>query len=92
MKGTDEEKFYTRLFTGERENVIKCTNIDYESATKESFTVLQLHLQESKTIQSALRSLFAAEELTGENAYEQGEFGKQEAKKFMRIKKLPPVL
>ena len=51
LKGTPEEKVYRNLFTGEKENVIKCLNIDYESATKESFTVLQLHLQESNTIE-----------------------------------------
>ena len=49
-------------------------------------------MQESGTIESALRSLFSAEELSGENAYEHEEFGKQEAKKFLRIKRLPPIL
>lgn len=30
--------------------------------------------------------------MSGENAYEHEEHGKQDAKKFLRIKKLPPVL
>jgi ubiquitin carboxyl-terminal hydrolase 7 len=33
-----------------------------------------------------------AEELTGENQYEAEGFGKQDAKKFIRFRKLPPVL
>ena len=44
------------------------------------------------TIEDALRDLFTAEELSGENAYEHEFHGKQDAKKFLRIKKLPPVL
>lgn len=92
LKNTDEDRLYRTLFYGQKENVIKCVNIDYESARKESFTCLQLHLQESNTIEEALRSLFTAEELTGDNAYEHETQGKQDAKKFMRIKKLPHVL
>lgn len=89
---TSEDRIYKKLFFGEKESVIKCANIDYESVQKESFTVLQLHLQESNTIEEALRSLFTAEELTGDNAYQHETLGKQDAKKFMRIKHLPPVL
>ena len=92
LKHTDEESVYQSLFYGEKENVLKCINIDYESASKETFTVLQLHLQESMTIEDALKELFTAEELSGENAYEHEIHGKQDAKKFLRIKKLPPVL
>ena len=44
------------------------------------------------TIQQALKSLFTAEELSGDNAYEHEEQGKQATKKFLRIRKLPPVL
>ena len=44
LKNTAEENIYRKLFYGEKENVIKCINIDYESVQKESFTVLQLHL------------------------------------------------
>ena len=40
LKGTAEERVYRKLFYGEKENVIKCINTDYESARKESFTVL----------------------------------------------------
>lgn len=40
MKGTREEKIFRSLFYGEKENVLKCLNIEHESTTKESFTSL----------------------------------------------------
>ena len=92
LKGTLEEALFTSLFFGEKENVIKCTKIDYESVRTETFAVLQVHLQESNTIEGALKSLFQAEDLTGENQYNHEYYGKQDAQKFVRIKKLPPVL
>ena len=92
IKGTSEEAQFKHLFFGEKENVIKCSHVNYESATKESFTNLSVHLQESNTLEEALRSLFRAEDLTGENQYNHEQYGKQDAKKFMRIKTMPAVL
>lgn len=31
LKGTEEEKLYQDLFFGEKESVLKCNNIEYES-------------------------------------------------------------
>lgn len=61
-----DERFRS-LFYGEKESVIKCSLINYESVTKETFSNLSVHLQESTSLQDALRSLFKAEDLTGEN-------------------------
>lgn len=58
---------FKHLFFGEKENVIKCCNVSYESISKESFNNLSVHLQESNTLEEALRSLFRAEDLNGEN-------------------------
>ena len=92
MKDTEYDKEFRDLFYGEKENVIKCTDIDYENAGLESFTQLEVHLQQSNTLEASLRSLFQAEDLTGENQYSHETKGKQDAKKFLRIKKLPPIL
>ena len=92
IKGTDEEALFKHLFFGEKENVIKCSHVNYESASKESYNNLSVHLQESNTLEEALRSLFRAEDLTGENQYLHETHGKQDAKKFMRIKSMPAVL
>ena len=56
-----------RLFEGEIESVIQCTNIKFESIRKEKFTVLQIPLTESSTIESAIKKLLAVENLTGED-------------------------
>lgn len=92
MRGTPQENEFDRLFNGHRESVIKCTEIDYESVKKETFTSIQIHMQESDTLENAIRELFKAEDLSGENKYDAGDKGMQPAKKFMRIKTLPPIL
>ena len=76
LKGTEEERLYQDLFFGEKESVLKCNNIDYESVQKESFTGLHIPLQESNTIEEALKNLFKAEELSGDNAYNHEQHGK----------------
>ena len=76
MKDTEHDRQFRHLFYGEKENVIKCNNIDYENASRESFTQLEVHLQESNTLEAALRSLFQAEDLTGENQYSHDTKGK----------------
>ena len=57
MKGTQADGTINRLFEGEMEKVIKCTKIKYESVTKELLKVLQLPLQESNTIEGALKNM-----------------------------------
>ena len=92
LQDTELDIEFRSLFYGEKENVIKCNNIAYENASRESFTQLEVHLQESDTLEASLKNLFQAEELTGENQYSHETKGKQDAKKFTRISKLPPVL
>ncbi len=81
-----------RLFEGEFESVVQCTNIQFESVKKELFTVLQVPLTESNTIEGAILKLLSSEDLTGTDQYEASGHGKQDAKKFIRINKLPPIL
>ena len=69
--------------------MVRCNDIDYENANREEFTSLEVHLQQSNTLEAALRNLFDAEDLTGENQYSHETEGKQDAKKFLRIKRLP---
>lgn len=40
MKNTELDGEMARLFEGEIESVIQCTNIEFESTKKELFTVL----------------------------------------------------
>ena len=92
IKGGPREALFRSMFEGQKENVIKCCHVNYESATKETFTNLSVPLQESKTLVEALKSLFSAEDLKGDDQYSSEKHGKQDAKKFMRIKSFPQVL
>jgi ubiquitin carboxyl-terminal hydrolase 7 len=76
MKGTVLEGELSRLFEGEIESVVQCSNIEFESTSKELFTVLQVPLTESNTIENALRKLLSAEDLTGVDQYECSDHGK----------------
>jgi len=40
----------------------------------------------------AIKAYVAKEELVGENKYDAGEHGKQDAERFVRFQRLPPVL
>ena len=92
MKGTPMEHCMQNLFEGEIESVVRCTNIHFESVRPEKFSILQVPLQDSDTLEGAIGKMLAAEELTGDDKYEADEHGKQDAKKFQRLKSLPPVL
>jgi ubiquitin C-terminal hydrolase len=72
MKGTRLDGTYAKLFVGKTEQVIQCTNVKYSSNKFESFTALNVPLQESQTIEQALKSILQAESLEGDNAYDAG--------------------
>ena len=76
MKNTTNDGTLNLMFEGEIEQVVKCTNIKYESCVKELFTVLQVPLQESNTIEGAIKNLLQAENLTDENQYQADGHGK----------------
>jgi ubiquitin carboxyl-terminal hydrolase 7 len=67
-------------------------HVNYESVRQEKFTCITLHIQNFKTIKDSIQNYVEVEEMTGDNQYDADKFGKQDAKKFIRFKKLPPVL
>lgn len=92
MEGTEVAGMYNQIFTGEAQTVIKCTNVNFESARTEKFATISLNVKGKASIEQSIREYVAAEDLVGENQYETDNFGRQDAKKFIRFKKLPPVL
>ena len=80
------------MFHGTHENVIRCINVECESRREEKFTSIQLDVMGNLTIEDSIRTYMAAERLDGDNQYMTDEHGKQDALKFIRLKKLPPVL
>lgn len=80
------------IYTGELVNYYKCVNIDYENKTNEQFNCLQLDVQGLSGIEESLKNYVSYERLEGDNKYEAGIHGKQEAKKGIKFLRLPPVL
>lgn len=92
MENTEVKGTYKDLFEGKYENVIKCIKVDFESTREEVFNTLQLSVKQNATIQDSIRDYVAQEKLEGDNMYDTEQYGKQEARKFIRFTELPPVL
>lgn len=92
MKGTEVEGTVERLFRGKLKNVLKCTQVDYESVREEFFYDLQLTIKGYKDLKESFERYVAAEMLCGDNQYRTDDFGLQDAKKFVTFEHFPPVL
>ncbi|XP_064406140.1 ubiquitin carboxyl-terminal hydrolase 7-like [Halichondria panicea] len=92
MKGTLVEGTIPALFEGQMESYIRCTQVDYVSSRLETFFDIQLNVKEKKNVIESFRDYVEVETMDGENKYDAGEHGLQEAKKGVVFVKLPPVL
>ena len=80
-------------FRGEYAYVTKCCHCQRESKTPSYFYELDLPLQGQKTLLSCLQDFLKDEKLEGDNQYFcQGCECKRDAKRCVRLCKLPPVL
>lgn len=92
MKGTVIEGTVPKLFEGKMLSFIKCKNIEYESTRSETFYDIQLNIKGKKNIEESFKDYIATETLDGDNKYDAGSNGLQEAEKGVIFKKFPPVL
>lgn len=92
MKGTEVEGTVEKLFRGKLKNVLKCTQVNYESVREEFFYDLQLTIKGYKDLKESFERYVAAEMLCGDNQYRTDDFGFQDAKKFVTFEHFPPVL
>ncbi|XP_022103325.1 ubiquitin carboxyl-terminal hydrolase 7-like [Acanthaster planci] len=92
MKGTCVEGTIPELFEGKMHSYIKCKDIDYESVRNEPFYDIQLNIKGKKNVYESFKDYVAKEILDGENKYDAGEHGLQEAEKGVIFHKFPPVL
>lgn len=92
MKNTAAEGTYSKMFTGKMKNLVVCNDVEFQSTRVESFTELQLNVKGCKDVYESLEKYVESEELNGDNQYEAGEFGKQNARKEVVFAVLPPVL
>jgi ubiquitin carboxyl-terminal hydrolase 7 len=92
MKSSEVEGTVERLFRGKLRNVIRCTNVSYESVRSESFYDLQMTIRGVRSLEESFEKYVAVEVLNGKNQYRTESFGLQDAEKFIVFEHLPPVL
>jgi len=92
MKGTCVEGTVPKLFEGKMVSFIKCKNIDYNSTRVETFYDIQLNIKGKKNIAESFSDYVKAEVLDGDNKYDAGEHGLQDAEKGVIFASFPPVL
>ncbi|XP_046987971.1 ubiquitin carboxyl-terminal hydrolase 7 [Schistocerca americana] len=92
MKGTCVEGTVPKLFEGKMVSFIKCKNIDYTSTRVETFYDIQLNIKGKKNIDESFRDYITTEVLDGDNKYDAGEHGLQDAEKGVIFSAFPPVL
>ncbi|KAK2192630.1 hypothetical protein NP493_27g01010 [Ridgeia piscesae] len=92
MKGTCVEGAIPKLFEGKMLSYIKCKHIDYMSSRTELFYDIQINIKGKKDIYESFKDYITVETLDGDNKYDAGEHGLQEAEKGVIFLSFPPVL
>lgn len=92
MKGTCVEGVIPRLFEGKTLSYFKCKHVDYTSSRTETFYDIQLNIKGKKNIYESFKDYVTVETLEGDNKYDAGEHGLQEADKGVLFQSFPPVL
>eukprot|EP00794_Sanderia_malayensis_P008888 gene8888-9838_t len=92
MKGTIVEGTIPKLLEGETVSYLQCLHVDYRSTRKEPFYDIQLSIKGKKNVHESFKDYIAPENLEGDNKYDAGDFGMQDAKKGVIFKRFPPVL
>lgn len=92
MQNSPVASFIPDLFEGVTETVFRCSNVSFSSAPRqEEFIDLQLPVANLGNVQNSLRVVMQ-EQLTGEEQFDAGDLGKQDAVREVRFRRLPPVL
>ncbi|XP_077591421.1 ubiquitin carboxyl-terminal hydrolase 7 isoform X2 [Stigmatopora nigra] len=92
MKGTCVEGTIPRLFRGKMVSYIQCKHVDYRSERIEDYYDIQLSIKGKKNIFESFKDYVATEQLDGDNKYDAGEHGLQEAEKGVKFLTFPPIL
>ncbi|VDD80830.1 unnamed protein product [Mesocestoides corti] len=92
MKGTSVEETIPELFRGKMLSYIRCKHVPCESRREENFYDIQLKVKGNRDIYQAFKEYTTVETLAGENKYDAGEYGLQEAEKGVVFTHFPPVL
>lgn len=92
MKGTCVEGTIPKLFEGKMISFIRCKHVNYCSSRVEPFYDIQLNIKGKKNIYESFEDYTRVETLDGDNKYDAGQYGLQEAEKGIVFEYFPPVL
>lgn len=92
VEATSRPNFIKELFCGTMTNYIRCLNVDFKSERDEKFYDIQLPVKGFENIYNSLKDYTSEEDLSGSNQYDAEKFGKQDAKKGIKFKRLPDFL
>uniref|UniRef100_A0A672L4A7 Ubiquitin carboxyl-terminal hydrolase 7 n=1 Tax=Sinocyclocheilus grahami TaxID=75366 RepID=A0A672L4A7_SINGR len=92
MKGTCVEGTIPKLFRGKMVSYIQCKHVDYRSERIEDYYDIQLSIKGKKNIFESFKDYVAVEQLDGDNKYDAGEHGLQDAEKGVKFLTFPPIL
>ena len=92
MKNTGLADTIPKLFQGQMFTFICCKHVDFHSTQTEPFYDIQLNVRGNRNIYEAFDEYVSLETLTGEDKYDAGVYGLQEAEKGIMFESFPPVL
>ncbi|CAK8680531.1 unnamed protein product [Clavelina lepadiformis] len=92
MKGTCVEGTIPELLEGKFKSYVKCKDVDYISSREESFFDIQLVVKGNKDVMESFRTYIKPDTLDGDNKFDAGDYGMQDAEKGIIFKYFPPVL
>jgi len=92
MKGTCVEGTIPELLEGKFKSYVRCKDVDYVSSREESFFDIQLLVKGKKNVIESFRTYVKPDLLDGDNKFDAGDYGMQDAEKGIIFKKFPPVL
>lgn len=92
MANSAVSDFIPRLLKGRTRTIVECTEVPYGGDPQiEDFLDLQLSVSDAENIHESLKKL-TVERLTGENQFDAGSFGRQNAVRKVKFQRFPPVL
>ncbi|KAF4740597.1 hypothetical protein FOZ63_022356, partial [Perkinsus olseni] len=96
LKPSKSDKLIRDLFVGRLENYIECLDVDYKSTKEEVFYDLQLNVlsltgEPLGSVEDSLKEYLQPEVMDGDDKYDAEGFGKQRARKGLRLLSMPPV-
>jgi ubiquitin C-terminal hydrolase len=91
-KGTVLEGRVAALFRGKFRSFVRCPRVGFESSRDEEFYDLSLVVKGVPNLMASFQKYVEVEELTGDNQYDCGELGKQDAAMGTEFLEFPPIL